>query len=349
MSRHGFERVILERGGRSGVPMAIAVHSTALGPALGGARMWHYESDDDAVDDAKRLARAMTLKAAAAGLDLGGGKGVLGVPAGPPPVDGLRRAMLLDFGDLVEALGGSYVTAEDVGTGAADMAVISERTDHVVGLDPARGGSGDPSPITALGVLAAIRACAGERFGTREVDGLRVCVVGLGHVGTHLATLLSEAGAVVTASDTDSTRRDLAERLGWGWVEPARALGGDWDVVAPCALGGVLGAAEIASLRCEVVCGAANNVLVDDGVAEMLDARGILYAPDFIANAGGLISVYGEFRGLPHERANGLALGIEARLGEVFAAARELQAPPLVAARRLAMARLERSAPLAIG
>jgi len=349
MSAGEFERVAVERGARSGCRMAVAVHSTALGPALGGARMWHYERDADAVDDAKRLASAMTMKAAAAGLDLGGGKGVIAAPEGAPPSGELRRALLLDFGDLVESLDGSYVTAEDVGTGAADMAVIGERTSRVVGLDPARGGSGDPSPITALGVAASIRACAAESFGSRDPGGLRVCVVGLGHVGTHLAELLSQAGAVVTTSDIDPTRRAFAERRGWGWVEPVQALAGEWNVLAPCALGGVIGAGEVEGLRSSVVCGAANNVLVDDGVAELLDARGILYAPDFIANAGGLISVYGELRGLPHERAGELALGIEGRLGEVFAVARELGAPPLVAARAMAMERLERAAPLPVG
>lgn len=337
-----FERVVVERGSRSGCAMAIAVHSTALGPALGGARMWHYGEPEEAVADARRLASAMTLKAAAAGLDLGGGKGVIAAPAGAAPQGELRRAMLLDFGDLVDSLGGSYVTAEDVGTGAGDMAVIAERTAHVVGLDRVRGGSGDPSPITALGVLAAIRACASERYGTRELSGLRVCVVGLGHVGTHLAELLTEAGAAIAASDVDPTRRAVAERAGWGWVEAARAAATDCELLAPCALGGVLGSREVDALRCAIVCGAANNVLVDDGVAELLDRRGVLYAPDFIANAGGLISVYGELRSLPQERATELAEGIEGAMARILATARAEGTTPLAAARRVALRRLER-------
>lgn len=349
MSVERFEQVAVERGPRSGCTVTVAVHSTALGPALGGARMWHYADADDAVADARRLAAAMTLKASAAGLDLGGGKGVIAAPPGPPPNGELRRAMLLDFADLVESLGGDYVTAEDVGTGAADMEVIGERTRHVVGRDQARGGSGDPSPITALGVLASIRACATERFGTRDLHGLRACVVGLGHVGTHLAGLLDEAGAQVVASDIDPGRRDEATRRGWAWLEPLDAIASRCDVLAPCALGGVLGPAEVAELHCAVVCGAANNVLVDDDVAGILHARGVLYAPDFIANAGGLISVYGELHGLPPERARALALGIEYRLSEVFAAARAAGEPPLGAGRRLALARLERAMPVGVG
>lgn len=340
----GFERVAVETGNRSGCPMAIAVHSTLLGPALGGARMWHYDSERDAVADARRLAEAMTLKAAVAGLELGGGKGVIAAPAGPPPSGELRRAMLLDFGDLVESLGGAYVTAEDVGTGAADMAVIGERTDHVVGLDESRGGSGDPSPVTALGVLSAMRACTEERFGTRELAGVEVCVIGLGHVGHELARLLHAEGAILVATDIDPARRADAERLGVRWVHPNAAIAVPCDVLAPCALGGAIGPAEADAVRAAVVCGAANNVLTGDSVAELLAARGVLYAPDFVANAGGLISVYGELRRLPHELALELAEGIERAIGEVLRAARAEGTLPLEAAKGLARERLESAA-----
>lgn len=320
--------------------MAIAVHSTILGPALGGARMWHYDDDADAVNDAKRLAGAMTLKAAAAGLQLGGGKGVIAAPPGPAPNGELRRALLLDFGDLVESLGGSYVTAEDVGTGADDMAVIAERTGHVVGLDPTRGGSGDPSSVTALGVLSAIRACVKDRYGSRELAGLRVCVVGMGHVGSHLAELLVVAGADLVVSDIDGAKRPAAERLGASWIPPEAVIASECDVLAPCALGGAIGAREAQFLRAPVVCGAANNVLTDDRLADVLDRRGVLYGPDFIANAGGLASVYGELRGLPPARARDHALGIEAVMGKVLARAVEEGETPLEAARGLALGRL---------
>ena len=291
----GFEDMLVLTGERSGVTIAIAVHSTALGPALGGARLWHYESVDDGVADALRLARAMTYKAAAAGLPLGGGKGVICAPTSHPEGD-LRRAMLLDFGDAVESLGGRYVTAEDVGTGAADMAVIAERTAHVVGLANERGGSGDPSPVTARGVLAALRACLEHRFGNPSPAGVRVCVVGAGHVGGRLARLLAEAGAEVTISDVDPSRRALADQLGAAWVDPAEAILSDCDVLAPCALGGVIDAATVAASAARIVCGAANNVLADDGLAAALASRDIVYAPDFIANAGGLINVYAELQ-----------------------------------------------------
>jgi len=349
VSAAGFERVAVERGERSGRLMAVAVHSTVLGPALGGARLWDYAGDGEAVADVKRLARAMTLKAAAAGLDLGGGKGVIAAPPGPAPTGTVRRSMLLDFGDLIESLDGSYVTAEDVGTGAADMAVIAERTGHVVGLESAYGGSGDPSPITALGVLAAIRACATELRGTRELDGLRVCVVGLGHVGTHLAGLLADAGAKLLVTDIDPARRPTAERLGAAWVEPGHEIACECDVLAPCALGGLIGPDEARALRASIVCGAANNVLTDDCVAELLDRRDVLYAPDFIANSGGLISVYGELRGLPPERATEMARAIEGAMTGVLGLARERDVPPLQAARRLALDRLESEALVAAG
>ena len=186
MTEH--EELVVRRGSRSGATIAVAIHSTALGPALGGARMWRYGDPDEAVADVLRLARGMTLKAAAAGLDLGGGKGVICLPDGEAAENpSRRRDMLLDFADLVESLGGRYVTAEDVGTGSADMTTISTRTRHVVGLPSEAGGVGDPSPFTAAGVYAAMRACAERRFGTSDLRGLGVVVIGLGHVGARLA------------------------------------------------------------------------------------------------------------------------------------------------------------------
>ncbi len=334
------EEVVVRTGPRSGRLLVVAIHSTRLGPALGGARMWHYPEPRDAVADARRLAAAMTMKAAAAGLDLGGGKGVLVAPAGPPPDGALRRAMLLDFGDLVDSLGGDYVTAEDVGTGAADMAVIAERTAHVTGLDAACGGSGDPSPVTALGVVSAIRACAAHRFGNPGLRGLSVCVVGLGHVGARVAAQLAAAGAELTVSDLDPARAAAAPS-GARWVDPERALLSRCDVLAPCALGGAIGPGEAERLRAAIVCGAANNVLTGTEVAARLAERGILYAPDFIVNAGGLISVYGELHGLDHERALELARGIEDVVAGVLEIADSRGTTPLAAAEELALRRLQ--------
>jgi leucine dehydrogenase len=336
-----YEDLRVISGPRSGATIAIAVHSTALGPALGGVRMWHYDSAADGVADALRLARAMTYKAAAAGLDLGGGKGVICAPAPERPVGELRRRMLLDFGDAVESLAGRYVTAEDVGTGALDMVAIAERTAHVVGLPPERGGSGDPGPLTARGVHAAIGACLEHRFGDASASGVRVCVVGVGNVGSRLARMLAGAGAELAISDIDPARMALAEELGATWIDPEEAIAANCDVLAPCALGGAIDAATIGRLHCQIVCGSANNVLSDERLADALAGRGILYAPDFIANAGGLINVYAELRGLDSEEVVRLVDEIGPTVRQILEAADRNDVTPLAAAQAQALERLQ--------
>lgn len=336
----GYRDVRIVSGPRSGATIAIAVHSTALGPALGGARMWHYESAADGVEDALRLARAMTYKAAAAGLDLGGGKGVICTPTSERPVGELRHRMLLDFGDAVESLEGRYVTAEDVGTGAADMVVIAERTAHVVGLPAERSGRGDPGPLTARGVLAAIRACLEHRFGDASLSGVRICVVGVGSVGTQLARMLADGGAELAISDIDPARRVLAEQLGAAWVDPEIAIAADCDVLAPCALGGAIDAGTLDRLRCEIVCGSANNVLFDELLAKEVAKRGILLAPDFIANAGGLINVYAELRDLDDEAVIRLVDQIGSTMHRILDTADRKGVAPLAAAQGQALERL---------
>jgi leucine dehydrogenase len=333
------EELLTRRGERSGLQIAIAVHSTVLGPALGGCRMWCYRSAGDGVDDVLRLAHAMTMKAAAAGLDLGGGKGVICLTGAEPGAE-MRRAALLDFADAVESLTGRYITAEDVGTGAEDMAVIAERTNHVVGLPPALGGRGDPSPLTARGVERAIRACCLHRFGSGELDGLRVCVVGLGHVGSALARGLAASGAELLVSDIDSRRRRLAEQLGARWVDPEAAMLSRCEVVAPCALGGVVDEVNAELVRCQILCGAANNMLADETLAERLQEREITYAPDFIANAGGLIHVCAELQGHDAARVDDLVDSIGDTVGRVLAEAEAAKTTPLEAARELARRRL---------
>jgi leucine dehydrogenase len=342
------EEVVVRRGRRSGAEMIVAIHSTVLGPALGGARMWGYESPLYGLRDALRLAKAMTWKGAAAGLDLGGGKGVICREPGPPPADSRRRDLLHDFGDLVESLDGRYVTAEDVGTGTEDVAVIAERTSHVAGLPPEMGGSGDPSPFTALGVEAAMRACARHRLGSADLAGRRIALIGLGHVGTRLARRLASAGADLTVTDIDPAKRRLAAELGAGWLDPGEAAIADCDVLAPCALGGAINRANAGALRCAVVCGSANNVLSEEALAAELATRDILYAPDFIANAGGLISVYREVRGYATERVRELVLGIEDSMERILDRAERSSITPLEAARELALERLHaaRSEPL---
>ncbi len=339
-SRLEHEELVVTTGARSGATMAVAIHSTRLGPALGGARLWHYERDEEGVSDALRLARAMTFKAAAAGLDLGGGKGVICAPAATPPNGAERQSILDDFGDLVESLGGRYITAEDVGTSTQDMEEISTRTSHVTGMPVERGGSGDPSPFTALGVQAAMRAACSAAFGERDLAGRRVMITGLGHVGESLARGLAGAGAVLALSDIDPEKERLARELGARWVEPDLALTADCDVLAPCAVGGAIHAGNVEELHCRIVCGAANNQLADEALAERLAQREILYAPDFIANAGGLINVYREIHRSSAKRATALALGIEDTMTRVFEQAAAEETTTLAAARSLAEERL---------
>jgi leucine dehydrogenase len=336
MSLLKHEELLVHRGERSGLSMAIAIHSTALGPALGGARLWRYRALGDAIADALRLSEAMTYKAAAAGLELGGGKAVLCAPPDRELGAEDRRDLMLDLGDAVESLGGRYVTAEDVGTGTADMAIIGERTAHVVGRPADAGGSGDPSPVTARGVEVAIRACCEHHHGSPDLAGRVVTILGLGHVGLALAERLAKAGCELRVSDIDDGRREAAARLGATWVDPDAAAGAECDVFAPCALGGTIDSDSIERLRCEIVCGSANNLLADDAYAAELTKRGILYAPDFIANAGGLINVYGELRGLGRERLDELVDGIGDALGRVFEVASARSVTPLDAAKAVA-------------
>ena len=331
---------MVRRGQRSGLYCIVAVHSTTRGPSLGGCRMWSYDDARAAVRDALRLSRAMTLKAAVADLALGGGKGVIMAPARGILSPGERRAALLDFADTVHSLQGRYVTAEDVGTSSRDMSVIAQRTAHVAGLARARGGSGDPSPLTALGVEVAIRASCERAFGDGCLNGRSVCVIGLGHVGSRVAKRCAAAGASLTLADVDGRKRALAEQLGARWTTPGIALTAAVDVLAPCALGGLLDDATVARLGCRVIAGAANNQLADDRMATSLAQRGILWAPDFVANAGGLINIGCEQGGYDAARARRRVQGIAGTLREIFDRAEADGTTPLTAALAVARARL---------
>ena len=284
------EELLVRRGTRSGLYCVVAVHSTVRGPALGGCRMLRYDDSRAALRDALRLSRAMTYKSAVAGLPLGGGKGVIMLPDGPPQ-GRARTAALLDFADTVDAVGGRYITAEDVGTSARDMTVIARGTTHVSGLSRARGGSGDPSSYTALGVEAAVLASVERAFGSTSLKGRSVAVVGLGSVGLRLARLLARRGAKLVVADIDLRKREDAARLGARWVKPGKAMLAAVDVLAPCALGAVLDHETVPALQAPVVAGAANNQLADESVADLLARRGVLWAPDFVANAGGIINI----------------------------------------------------------
>jgi leucine dehydrogenase len=341
------ETLLVRRGRRSGLFTMVAVHSTVRGPALGGCRMWTYDDSRAAVRDALRLSRAMTFKAAVAGLPLGGGKGVIVLRPDEPVLSGeRRRAVLLDFADTVEALGGAYLTAEDVGTSEPDMEVIAERTEHVTGLAEARGGSGDPSPWTAVGCEEAVRVTCERAFGTADLAGRSAAVVGLGHVGGTLAERLAADGARLVVADVDPAKRALAEALGAEWTDPASALAADVDLVAPCALGGVLDHETVPALRCRAIAGAANNQLAADEVAGLLAARGILWAPDFVCNAGGILNISAELdpEGYARERAEPRVRSIGDTLRTIFDAAEADEVTPLDAALALGRRRLAEAA-----
>ena len=337
----------MRRGRRAGLYSIVAVHSTARGPSLGGCRMWSYDDASAAVRDALRLSRAMTLKAAVADVALGGGKGVIMAPARGILAPARRRDALLDFADTVESLDGRYVTAEDVGTSSRDMIVIAQRTAHVARLARSRGGSGDPSPLTALGVEVAIRATCEQVFGDRSLRGRSVCVLGLGHVGSRVARRCARAGATLTIADVDVRKRALAEQLGVRWCSPAEALTAPVDVLAPCALGGLLNDDTVPRLRCRAIAGAANNQLATDRIADMLAHRGVLWAPDFVVNAGGLINIAQERGGYEASAARRRVSAIGDTLREIFVRAVADGTTPLTAAMAVAHARLAPVSPVA--
>jgi len=284
------ETVIVHRDGPSGAWIFVCLHSTRLGPAGGGTRMNVYGTPAEALQDAMRLSAAMTRKLAVAGLPFGGGKAVLAVPESPSADE--RRALFLRYGDLVASLGGSFVTSSDMNTGEADMDVIGERTEHVFGRSVEAGGSGSPAPPTAVGVYHGIRASLAHAFGSDDLEGRTVLVQGAGGVGSSLADHLGKAGASVLVADIDVERAEAVAARVAGEALPADQLfETDCDVYAPCAVGGVLSVETVPRLRCRIVAGSANNQLAEPEAAELLRARRILYAPDYVINAGGAIAI----------------------------------------------------------
>lgn len=302
--------------------------------------MWAYDDSREALRDVLRLSRAMTYKSAVAELPLGGGKGVIMAPTTGHLSSERRTAALLDFADTVESLRGNYITAEDVGTSSRDMRVIAQRTRHVGGLPRGLGGSGDPSPSTALGVEAAIRACCERIFSSSSLRGRTLCVVGLGHVGSRIARRCAKAGAKLLLGDIDERKRWLAEELGGRWWAPDRALDAEVDVLVPCALGGLFDEEAVSRLRCRIIAGAANNQLADERVADLLAAAGILWAPDFVVNAGGLINIAEELDGYSPAQARRRVRGIGDTLRQILDNAESIGATPLTAAMELARKRL---------
>ncbi|HET6690738.1 MAG TPA: Glu/Leu/Phe/Val dehydrogenase dimerization domain-containing protein [Miltoncostaeaceae bacterium] len=332
-----YERVVHAEDRRSGLRAIVAVHSTALGPAVGGTRFHPYHCEASATIDALRLAEGMTLKAAAAGLRLGGGKAVI---MGDP--ERLRSpALWRAYAEVVDLFGGGYHTAEDVGTTPADMAALRAHTPFVLGI-PGRGGwDGDPSPFTARGVLAAMRAAWEDETGAPSLAGTRVVVEGAGKVGGALAGLLAAEGATVMVSDIRTERAvALAARTGGRALDPAIALAQPCDILAPCAMGGGLSHATVGRLRCRWVVGSANNQLSDEGVAGALHDRGIGYVPDFVANAGGLICVSQELEGADPGAAGAAVDRVGDVVRDLLAAAHADGGTPLEAAHRRAASRL---------
>jgi leucine dehydrogenase len=300
VARGGHEEVVYGYDEVSGLRAMIAIHSTALGPALGGTRFYPYPSEEDALVDVLRLARGMTYKAAAAGLDLGGGKAVI---IGDPVTDKSER-LLRAYGRLVDSLGGRYITAEDVGTTTADVDLIRRETRWALGCSIAEGGAGDPSPVTSRGLLAASRAVCEFIWGDADLAGRRFAVQGVGKVGSALVQLLVEARAEVIVADAKEEAVKVAiENYGVKGVDFQDIHAVDCDIYAPCALGGGLNKDTIPQLNCQAIVGSANNQLAEDEDADRIAERGIVYAPDFVVNAGGLINVHDELHGYSRMRA----------------------------------------------
>jgi valine dehydrogenase (NAD+) len=335
----GHEQVVFCQDAPTGLRAIIAIYSTALGPALGGTRFYPYPSEDDALADALNLSRAMAYKNALAGLDLGGGKGVIiGDPARQK-----TEALLRAYGRFIESLNGRYITACDIGTYSEDMDIIARECRHVTGRTVPNGGAGDSSVLTAFGVFQGMLAAAAHSWGTATLEGREVGVEGVGKVGRRLVGHLLEAGAAVVICDVDpgAIDRVVTEHPGVRVAAGRRELiGQPLDVYAPCALGGALDDDAVAALHARIVCGGANNQLAHPGIEKVLADRGILYAPDYVVNAGGVIQVGDELGGFDFDRAKARAAQIFATTRKIFQIADEEGVPPAVAADRLAERRM---------
>ncbi len=322
MEEFDHEEVVFFQSKEVGLKAIVAIHNTTLGPALGGTRMYPYASEQDALQDALRLSRGMTYKAAAAGLRLGGGKAVI---IGNPKTDKSQQ-LFTAYGTFINTLGGRFITAEDVGTDVNDMEYMYNATDYVVGIEASHGGSGDPSPFTAMGVFQGIRACMRRVFKSEDLHGRTVVVQGVGNVGGHLVEMLSNAGARVVISDTDAEKVSrLQDRLKVQSVPPEEVFTVPCDIFAPCAMGASINEKTVGELKCKIVAGSANNQLDVVERSEELRRRGILYAPDFVINAGGLMNVYHELEGYSQERAERMTRGIFYNITRVFDIADEMQ------------------------
>lgn len=339
IAQHGeHEQVVFCHNKDVGLRAIIAIHNTTLGPALGGTRMWNYKNEEEALVDVLRLSKGMTYKASAAGLNLGGGKAVIIGDPKTQKTEGLFRA----FGRFVNSLNGRYITAEDVGTTVREMEYVFMETPWVTGIPKAFGGSGDPSPYTAHGVLMGIKASVKAQYGADSLKGIRIAVQGLGNVGYHLIEYLAKEQALITVADIDSDRVNrVTTQFGCQAVSPEEIIGVECDVFTPCALGAVINDNSIEKLKTKVVCGGANNQLAEARHGDILRELGILYAPDYVTNAGGLMNVFVELEGYSPDRALDKTAQVYDNLMKVFEIAKRDNIGTHTAADRMAEERIE--------
>jgi leucine dehydrogenase len=338
MSAFDHEQLVFCQDKETGLRSIIAIHNTVLGPAVGGTRMWAYSNEEDAITDALRLSRGMTYKNSLAGLNIGGGKAVIIGDARKDKSEALMRR----FGKFVNSVGGKYITAEDVGISTRDMEYVRLETKHVVGLPEYRGGSGDPSPVTAYGVYMGMKASNKEVTGSDSLAGKKIVVQGVGHVGEYLVEHLVKENADVTICDIYEDRvQDVAKKFNVKSVHPDKIYDQQMDIYSPCALGATVNDDTLARLGCSIICGAANNQLKDEKIhgVEVLN-KGILYAPDYLVNAGGIINCYWEIVGYNRNAALAQAEGIYQTALSIFKKSKEEKIPTYLAANQIAEARI---------
>ena len=338
MSVHNHEQVVFCNDNATGLKAIIAIHNTVMGPALGGTRMWAYNNEQEALNDVLRLSRGMTYKAAISGLNLGGGKAVIIGDAKTMKNEALMRR----FGKFVNSLGGKYITAEDVGIGTKDMEYVKMETNYVTGLPESMGGGGDPSPVTARGVYMGMKASAKEMWGNDSLAGKKVLVQGVGHVGENLVLLLKKENAIIYISDINEEKlKTLAAETGATIVANDKAFDLDIDIYAPCALGATVNSDSLSRLKCSIIAGAANNQLEDEVIhGNMLKDKGMIWAPDFLINAGGLINVYSELNGYNREKALAQASKIYDVTLEILKSAKKDNITTIAAAKLIAKQRI---------
>jgi len=344
MSLFNHEQIVFCNDNNVGLKAIIGIHNTVLGPALGGTRMWNYVSEQEALIDVLRLSRGMTYKSAVAGINLGGGKAV--IIGDPKKIK--TEALLRSFGKFIDNLGGKYITAEDVSMNSRDMEIIHMETDYVTGLPESMGGSGDPSPVTAMGVWMGMKASAKKVYGNESLSGKKIIVQGLGNVGRHLIDYLAKENAELLVFDIDEEKiKTVSGKYKVKVLSSQELYSVDADIYAPCALGATVNTQTLEQLKVKIICGSANNQLADEEIhGKMVEEKGILYAPDFVVNAGGIINVYYELEGYNRERALAHAERIYDTTLRIFEIAEKERIPTYLAANRLAEERINAIAKL---